>query len=432
MVAASLLRGLAVVLAVLQWTAARPCDAAGTVATCVGLAPLKQRAEVVSITEFGGVGDGRTLNTWAFRKAVYRIQHQRRRGGTTLHVPAGTWLTGSFNLTSHMTLFLARGAVLKATQDTRSWPLVAPLPSYGRGRELPGARYGSFIHGNGLRDVVITGDKGVIDGQGDVWWNMWRRKTLEHTRPNLVEFMHSSGIHISNIVLKNSPFWNIHPVYCERRIPLPTDSSSNVCIEDSYMSTGDDLVAIKSGWDEYGIAYGRASSGITVRRVRGSTPFSGVAVGSEASGGVRDVLVQDCAFSDTGYGVHVKTAVGRGGFVRNVTVDGVRLRNVRAGVRIVGDGGDHPDGRFSRLAVPVVEGVWVRNVWGVGVSEPGAIEGIPSRPFTRICLDNVKLYGGGKAAAWRCRDVKGAALGVSPSPCAELATSTSLASGSCA
>ncbi|KAK3152654.1 hypothetical protein QOZ80_2BG0161790 [Eleusine coracana subsp. coracana] len=447
-----LMRGLAVVLAVLQWTtAARPCDAAGAAATCVGLAPLKQRAEVVSITEFGGVGDGRTLNTWAFRKAVYRIQHQRRLGGTTLHVPAGTWLTGSFNLTSHMTLFLARGAVLKATQDTRSWPLVAPLPSYGRGRELPGSRYASFIHGNGLRDVVITGDKGIIDGQGDVWWNMWRRKTLEHTRPSLVEFMHSSGIHISNIILKNSPFWNIHPVYCDNVVVtnmmilaprdspntdgVDPDSSSNVCIEDSYISTGDDLVAIKSGWDEYGIAYGRASSGVTVRRVRGSTPFSGVAVGSEASGGVRDVLVQDCAFSDAGYGVHVKTAVGRGGFIRNVTVDGVRLRNVRvAAVRIAGDDGvgDHPDGRFSRLAVPVVEGVWVRNVWGVGVREPGAIQGIPSRPFTRICLDNVKLYGGGKAAAWRCRDVKGAALGVSPSPCAELATSTSLASGSCA
>lgn len=130
-------------------------------------------------------------------------------------MPVGTWLSGSFNLTSHMTLFLARGAVLKATQDTRSWLLMEPLPSYGRGRELPGARYASFIHGNGLRDVVITGDKGVIDGQGDVWWNMWRRRTLQHTRPNLVEFVHSSGIHISNVVLKNSLFWNIHPVYSE-------------------------------------------------------------------------------------------------------------------------------------------------------------------------------------------------------------------------
>lgn len=111
--AASSLRILALAL-IAALSVLQPCDAAA--ATCMGLAPAKQRPEVVSITEFGGVGDGRTLNTWAFRKAVYRIQHQRRRGGTTLHVPAGTWLTGSFNLTSHMTLFLARGAVLKATQ----------------------------------------------------------------------------------------------------------------------------------------------------------------------------------------------------------------------------------------------------------------------------------------------------------------------------
>ena len=131
-------------------------------ATCAGAAPAKRRPEVVSIAEFGDVGDGRTLNTWAFRKAVYHIQHRRRRGGTELRVPAGTWVTGSFNLTSHMTLFLARGAVLKATRDAAGWPLVEPLPSYGRGRELPGPRYASFINGNGLRDVVITGEAQLL------------------------------------------------------------------------------------------------------------------------------------------------------------------------------------------------------------------------------------------------------------------------------
>ncbi|KAF8642627.1 hypothetical protein HU200_067308 [Digitaria exilis] len=421
--------------------------AASAAATCVGLAPAKRRREVISITEFGGVGDGRTVNTWAFRKAVYRIEHQRRRGGTELRVPAGTWLTGSFNLTSHMTLFLARGAVLKATTDTRRWPLVEPLPSYGRGREMPGARYAGFISGNGLRDVVITGDKGVIDGQGEVWWNMWRRRTLQHTRPNLVEFMHSTGIHISNIVLKNSPFWNIHPVYCNNVVVtnmmilaphdspntdgVDPDSSTNVCIEDSYISTGDDLVAIKSGWDEYGIAYNRPSSGITIRRVRGSSPFSGIAIGSEASGGVSDVLVEDCSIFNSGYGIHIKTNVGRGGYIKNVTVDNVRMSGVRvAGVRIAGDAGDHPDANFSQLAVPTVDAVRITNVWGVGVQQPGSLEGIRSSPFTRICLSNVKLFGWRNGAAWRCRDVRGAALGVRPSPCAELATSFA-AAGSC-
>ncbi|KAL6889045.1 hypothetical protein ACP4OV_010071 [Aristida adscensionis] len=174
---------------------------------------------------------------------------------------------------------------------------------------------------------------------------------------------------------------------------IDPDSSSNVCIEDSYISTSDDLVAIKSGWDEYGIAYGRPSSGITIRRVRGSSPFSGIAIGSEASGGVSDVLVEDCSVFDSGVGIHIKTTVGRGGYIRNVTVDTVRMRNVRSGDRIAGDAGDHPDGRYSRQAVPAVDGVRIRNVWGVGVQQPGSLEGIRDAPFTRICLDNVKLYG---------------------------------------
>jgi len=216
-----------------------------------------------------------------------------------------------------------------------------------------------------------------------------------------------------------------------RQLHPGADSSTNVCIEDSYISTGDDLVAIKSGWDEYGIAYGRPSSGITIRRVRGSSPFSGIAIGSEASGGVRDVLVEDCSIFNSGYGIHIKTNVGRGGYIRNVTVDNVRMSGVRSGVRIAGDVGDHPDGRFSQLAVPTVDAVRIRNVWGVGVQQPGSLEGIRSSPFTRICLSNVKLFGGRDGAAWRCRDVRGAALGVHPSPCAELATSFASAAGSC-
>lgn len=84
--------------------------------SCVGVVPMKQRREAISITDFGAVGDGKTLNTWPFKKAMYRISHQRHKGGTLLYVPPGVWLTGSFSLTSHMTLFLARGAVIKATQ----------------------------------------------------------------------------------------------------------------------------------------------------------------------------------------------------------------------------------------------------------------------------------------------------------------------------
>lgn len=84
--------------------------------TCSGIVPMQYRYDKISILDYGGVGDGRTLNTKAFKEAIFRIQHLKRRGGSLLYVPAGVYLTGPFNLTSRMTLYLARGAVIKATQ----------------------------------------------------------------------------------------------------------------------------------------------------------------------------------------------------------------------------------------------------------------------------------------------------------------------------
>ncbi|CAK9143174.1 unnamed protein product [Ilex paraguariensis] len=91
--------------------------------TCSGIVPMSYRDDEISITDFGGIGDGRTLNTQAFREAIYRIEHLRRRGGTLLYIPRGVFLTESFNLTSHMTLFLAKDAVIKATKGANCTPL---------------------------------------------------------------------------------------------------------------------------------------------------------------------------------------------------------------------------------------------------------------------------------------------------------------------
>jgi len=88
----------------------------GVVETCSGIVPMRYRNDKISITDFGGVGDGKTVNTKAFRAAIFRIEHLRRRGGTLLYIPPGVYLTDRFNLTSRMTLYLASGAVIKATQ----------------------------------------------------------------------------------------------------------------------------------------------------------------------------------------------------------------------------------------------------------------------------------------------------------------------------
>ncbi|CAF2131017.1 hypothetical protein HID58_012579 [Brassica napus] len=410
-------------------------------ATCSGIVPLRYRNDKISITDFGGVGDGRTVNTKAFRAAIYRIQHLRRRGGTVLYIPPGVFLTESFSLTSHMTLFLARGAVIKAVQDTRNWPLIDPLPSYGRGRELPGARYMSFIHGDGLRDVFITGQNGTIDGQGEVWWNMWRSRTLKFTRPNLIEFKNSKEIIISNVIFQNSPFWNIHPVYCSDVVihhvtilapqdspntdGIDPDSSNNVCIEDSYISTGDDLVAIKSGWDEYGIAFGRPSSNITIRRITGSSPYAGIAIGSETSGGIKNIVAEHISLSNMGVGVNIKTNIGRGGYIKNIKISNVYVENAKYGIKIAGDTGDHPDAFYNPNALPIVKGIHINNVWGVNVQNAGSIQGLKGSPFTGICLSEINLHGSlNSYLTWKCSDVIGTSLKVSPWPCSELRTTS--------
>lgn len=436
---------LTAILLLVEWGS--PAAAAEGEETCSGIVLMKKREVTVSVADFGAVGDGQTLNTAAFQRAVAEIERRGLPGGTLLYVPPGVWLTGAFNLTSRMTLFLARGAVIKASQDTSSWPLIAPLPSYGRGRELPGGRYMSLIHGNEIHDVIITGENGTIDGQGEIWWNMWRQNTLPFTRPNILELMHSTDIIISNVVFQNSPFWNIHPVYCSNVVVknvtvlapddspntdgVDPDSSLNVCIEDCYISTGDDLVAVKSGWDEYGIAYARRSAGITIRRLTGSSPFAGVAVGSETSGGVENVLVESMHIYNTGVGIHIKTNSGRGGYIRNITVSGVNLNDVRKAIRIAGDVGGHPDDKYDPNALPVVDGLIIKNVWGVDIQQPGAIEGIKNSPFTRICLSNLTLHGGGaQEVPWKCEDVSGGASKVQPSPCTELSSTSGM--GFCA
>ncbi|KAI9081727.1 hypothetical protein K1719_036330 [Acacia pycnantha] len=419
--------------------------------TCSNIVPLRNRRYNISLTDFGGVGDGKTLNTKAFGEAIFQIQHLGREEGTLLYIPPGVYLTESFNLTSHMTLYLASGAVIRATQATHNWPLIAPLPSYGRGRELPGGRYMSFIHGDGVNDVVVTGENGTIDGQGDIWWNMWRKRTLQFTRPNLLELVNSTNIIISNVIFIDSPFWNLHTVYCRNVVVrfvtilaphdspntdgIDPDSSSNVCIEDSYISTGDDLIAVKSGWDEYGIAFGQPSSDITIRRVNGSTPFSGIAVGSETSGGVENVLAEHINLYNMGVGIHIKTDSGRGGLIKNITLFDVYIENAKKGIKISGDVGGHPDNKFDPKALPIVKGITIKNVRGVKVLQAGLIQGLRNAPFTDICLSDINFLGvkgpptRTRSPSWKCSDVFGAAHQVSPRPCSAL---TSNQPGSCA
>ncbi|RCV19801.1 hypothetical protein SEVIR_4G004900v4 [Setaria viridis] len=400
------------------------------------------RAHTASLADFGGVGDGTTSNTAAFRSAVDHLSQYSGEGGggAMLYVPAGKWLTGPFNLTSHFTLFLHSDAVILGSQNISEWPVIAPLPSYGRGRDKIGGRYASLIGGSNLTDVVITGNNGTIDGQGAMWWSKFHQNKLKYTRGYLVELMWSDTIFISNVTLVNSPAWNIHPVYSSNivvqgvTILAPTrspntdginpDSCSHVRIEDCYVVSGDDCVAIKSGWDEYGIAYGMPSEHIVVRRLTCVSPTSAViALGSEMSGGIRDVRAEDITAINSESGVRIKTAVGRGNYVRDVFVRGMKLDGMKYVFWMTGNYKSHPDDGFDPNAIPVVENISYQDVVATGVYKSAArLEGIDGAPFRGICLANVTAeFDKSRKYPWTCTDVEGvSSADVSPAPCEAL------------
>ncbi|XP_008786949.2 probable polygalacturonase [Phoenix dactylifera] len=398
------------------------------------------RPVVFNLTDFGGVGDGVTLNTMAFERAVEAISKFSERGGGQLNVQRGVWLTAPFNLTSHMTLFLAEGAVILGIEDEKYWPLMPPLPSYGYGREKKGPRYGSLIHGQYLKDVVITGHNGTIDGQGEMWWSKFREKLLKHTRGPLVQIMWSRDIVISNITLRNPPFWTLHPYDCKNvtisnvTILAPVhnapntdgidpDSCEDMVIENCYIHVGDDGIAIKSGWDQYGIAYGRPSTNILIRNVVLRTVVSaGVSIGSEMSGGISNITLENIHVWDSRRGVRIKTAPGRGGYVRDISYRNLTFDNLSLGIVVKTDYNEHPDDGFDPEAIPCVENISFHGIYGRDVRIPVRIQGSEEIPLRGVSFRDMTVgVTKKKKRLFQCAHVFGRAIGkIFPAPCENL------------
>ena len=215
--------------------------------------------------------------TAAFRKASATVA--AARGGTIL-VPAGVFVTGGFNLSSGTTLNIAPGGSItgKRSSDPVSFPAVAPLPSFGTGRDGEPARYHPVVWCIDAQNVRITGG-GTIDGSGDFWWHR-SANTLE--RPHLLELHNCTGVEVDHVVLKDSPFWTLHPVYSARvhihditiTAPLDSpntdgidpDSSRDVLIENNVIGCGDDHIAIKSGFNAAYVRVHAPVSGFSIDR----------------------------------------------------------------------------------------------------------------------------------------------------------------------
>ena len=395
---------------------------------CTGNAFKDRGGNVFNVMDFGAVGDGVTKDTEAIKKAIAAVKGAGE--GVVLFPSGKRFLTAPVNLTSHCTVFVEKDAVILGSMDKEDWPMIPPLPSYGEGKHKGPARRTSLLHGEHLTDVIITGENGTIDGQGHAWWY---NKTKGDTAPHIVELMWSTNIEVSHLTIQNTPFWTVHPVYVtgfhahhlwifnpssvSNTDGIDPDSTRNVLIHDCYIVTGDDGIAIKSGWDEYGYQYGRPSENITIHNCNISTPCAALAIGSEMSGGVSDVHVSNCYLWDSTAGVHIKSGPGRGGYVRNISYDSLTMENCADGIMIDVDTGGHPPDdpthHLNMSALPDIRDISIRNVEGKGSKNIVKMIGLADAPLREIRLENLHFDGG----EFLCGNVSGTYQNVVPTPC---------------
>lgn len=273
--------------------------------------------------------------------------------GGTLHLPAGDWWSGPLFLKSEMTFHLAAGARLLAVPDRQGWPI---LESHRDGKVLgswegvPERCYAALLTAIDCSNLAITG-AGTIDGGGDRgdWWT-WPKETRDGARrARTLHLIGCEDVVLAGPTVTNSPSWTVHPYRCRRLQALgltiinPPDSpntdgfnpesSEDVTLEGVRFSVGDDCIAIKAGKRVTGDnAHLVPTRRIHVCHCLMERGHGGVVLGSEMSGGIEAVVVEDCDMRRTDRGLRLKTRRGRGGFMRNVVFRRIRMDGVDTAV----------------------------------------------------------------------------------------------------
>lgn len=300
----------------------------------------RKKGKVISVTDFGAVGDGKTLNTAAIQAAIDECPC----GGTVM-IPQGVFVSGALYLKSDITLHLSEGAVLLGSENPNDYP----IRKYRfEGREEP--CYCSLINtvfdtNSRLKNIVIEG-KGKIDASGAVL-NKKERAENKGSRGRAVCIRNTDGLYIKDVTVKQSPAWCVHTIYCTdvslNNVKIYTrydedrekiyegmingdgfdpDSCKNVYVFNSMIASQDDCIAIKSGRDKEGREIGIPTENVRITDCRFENGL-GVVIGSEASGSVRNVLVRDCTYTHVYSAASIKTPRGRGGVIENVTYENI-------------------------------------------------------------------------------------------------------------
>lgn len=352
-----------------------------------------------TITDFGAVGDGKTLNTDAFRNAVAACA---KAGGGTVIVPSGTFLTGPFSLDSNLDLRLGAGSTI----------LFSDKPA---DLKLTESGFENDISAEDCHDVAITGS-GTIDGNGRYFWlnfvgpknDPYDDPWMPH-RPRLIALNNCTRVLVQGVTLTNSPMFHLVPSRCRDvtidgiRIVSPANSPNtdgidpsgvNFLITGCTIDTGDDCIAVKGG-----SRYDPDRPAVENFLITGCTFLHGhgMSIGSETNGGVRNIVVRDCTFNGTEAGIRLKSPRGRGGIAENLTYENLTMKNVKIPILITSWYpkipvrpelyGAHP---ITPLT-PIWRHILIRNVTAVDGAIAGRIAGLPEMPVEDVVLENVRI-----------------------------------------
>ena len=323
----------------------------------------------VSVRDFGAAGDGVTDDTIAIQRAIAVLPE-----GGRLVIPEGTYLTGPLLLRSHMTLELRQGAVLLGRTDKAAYPVLPAAAEdldggkrvhFGAFEGLARDMYASLITAEYARGIAIVGP-GKVDGnaQNADWWQTFHDDPV--ARPRVLFLNRCEGVTIHGVSFANSPSWHLHPYYCgnvsfyDVSVSAPKDSPNTDALDPECcdgvkiigcrFSVGDDCVAIKSGKLPLYRECPAAATRHTIRNCLMSFGHGAVTLGSEISGGIRELSVSQCLFRQTDRGLRIKTRRGRGS---SCDIDDIAFDNIR----------------MEGVVTPIVMNMWYRCVDPDGDSE---------------------------------------------------------------
>lgn len=419
------------------------------------------KKDTFNIIKYGAKPDGITLNTQSINNAIAACS---AKGGGVVLVPSGLWLTGPIKLKNNVNLHVSRAALLQFTADKSQYKLVEgnweghaayrnESPISGTGLVNVGITGEGVIDGNGEVWRAIGKDRlteeewkrkvasgGVISENGRSWYPSESYAKAMKTpragyiepgssatanepykdffRPNMLVLTNCKKVLLQNTTFQNSAAWCLHTLMCQDltlrgvRVRNPwnaqngdaidVESCKNVMIDNSTFDAGDDGICVKSGRDEEGRKRGMPTENMVVKNSVVYRGHGGFVIGSEMSGGARNIFVSDCTFIGTDIGLRFKTTRGRGGVVKNIYIKNIAMKDILTSA-ILFDmyyTGKSPTDEESVTDValpPVTEATpqfrnfYVSNVACNGADRGLLIRGLPEMSIKNINLDNINL-----------------------------------------